>query len=137
MCLSLDGLHSTKLLSLVAPQSYTRRRRQQSHITCCHFRCVYALACICLACLLSQRCDRYSQFTHTHRNKKKRKRAMVCASSNRYTLEKCLLSGRFVVAHSMFLALRNPYRKRQNKNIINPFGQESSNGNEKCSSQIL
>lgn len=34
---SLNGLHSTKLLSLVAPQSYTRRWLPLPHVTCCRF----------------------------------------------------------------------------------------------------
>lgn len=67
-CFSLNGLYSTKLLSLVAPQSYTRRRLPSSHITCCRFFVVcgvklasvgYLSVClsVCRAC--SHSGDRY------------------------------------------------------------------------------
>lgn len=94
-------------------------RRRQSHITCCHFRSV----CECVsACHASSHSGvtATQQFTQSNNKKKRKKRARwcECASSNRYTLE-CLLSGRFVVAYSMFLALRNPniLKEAKYKNI--------------------
>lgn len=107
-CFSLNGLYSTKLLSLVAPQSYTRRRLPSPHITCCRFIVVCGVKLPSVGYLSvrlsvcrgrSHSGDRYLHKRNCTLKIKYGVGVSVCVC-NRYT-RVCLVSGRFVVAYTM------------------------------------